>query len=167
MTLNMKKFFVLLILSALSGSVFAAQDYNSSRSNRGSNADNLEATVTKLVKEVHRDIMGKMRRDQKSSKGKDADSYKDISITLSIKISPSKKSRAQDYNSSRSNNINGQFNQLDSQLRKQLNQQQKQIMKEFRKKQPKTRSMPDSFFDVWVEVSAIKRPAKGKARRQK
>lgn len=171
MKLIFKKVLVLLVLGTLSSTLFAAQDYNSSRSNRGSKAEDVEAVVSRLTTQTQREVMTQIKQASKTSKGKDADAYKDVSITLKVKITPSTKTRAQDYNSSRSNSLKGPIDKLDGQLRKQLLQMQNAILKDFRKKHPKkgasSRTMPDSFFDIWVEVSATERKTRLKAKHKK
>ena len=51
-------------------------------------ADKVEVEISKLLKEAQRELVGKINKNTRPKKGKDGDSYKDISVTLLIKIKP-------------------------------------------------------------------------------
>ncbi|TQV73910.1 hypothetical protein FLL45_13680 [Aliikangiella marina] len=167
MKARIKNWLLFFTLSIVSHTAWAAQDYNSSRSNTTSARESVELVLAKILKDIQREIATGIKKELANQSSRIKGAAPDMRMTLTVKISPKGSSRAQYYNSSRSNNINGHSGGLATELKKRLSTMQSQIIKEFRKKHPKPRTknnrMPDSFFDIWVDVRVAKQP--GKARR--
>ena len=160
-----------LVLMLVSMNAFSAQDYNSSRSNNdGVAVGDIDVEVERMIKKIHKDLSLKLKKKQTLQKGKGADVYRDVTVTMKAKISPSKNTRAQDYNSSRSNTVRASDSNLDKELQKHLSKMKKHILKGFhqknktgqrtgkRKGAKSSKKTPDSFFDIWVEVSIKEKP---------